>query len=130
MHALVTSIATLVMAHAGRGGRVGWRPRPHIRVRKIFMLRLFQLLLVKLREEDKIKHMVWSFWLMLGALTLWSVPVAFAAVFLLGLAKECWDFRYGSGFCLYDITGNLIGSTAGLALAFVLAFALPDLSLL
>lgn len=94
------------------------------------MLRLFQLLLVKLREEDKIKHMVWSFWLMLGALTLWSVPVAFTAVFLLGLAKECWDFRYGSGFCLYDITGNLIGSTAGLALVFVLAFALPDLTLL
>lgn len=79
---------------------------------KVFLLALP----VKLREEDKVKHMVWSFWLTLTGLLVWSIPVTFAGVFLLGLAKECWDFRYGSGFCLFDMTGNLIGSVAGLIL--------------
>jgi len=77
-------------------------------------LRFFHLVSLKLQEEDKVRHMVWSFWLTLGALLLWSAPLAFAAVFLLGLAKECWDFRFGSGFCLFDMAGNFIGSTAGL----------------
>jgi hypothetical protein len=71
---------------------------------------------LKLREEDKVKHMVWSFWLTLVALMLVSPPLAFIAVFLLGLAKECWDARYGSGFCWFDMTGNLIGSVSALLL--------------
>ena len=79
------------------------------------LLQFFQLLLSKLREEDKVKHIVWSFWLTLAALAVWSAPLAFAAVFLLGLAKECWDFRFGTGFCFFDMAGNLLGSTAGLA---------------
>ncbi len=88
------------------------------------VLRLFFAhLIAKLREEDKIKHMVWSFWLTLGAWLLWSPLLAFSAVFLLGLAKEFWDARYGSGFCFFDMAGNLIGSAAGLLLVFVLAFA-------
>lgn len=74
----------------------------------------FKALPVKLREEDKVKHMVWSFWLTLAALILWPAPLAFAAVFLLGLVKECWDYRYGSGFCLFDMMGNFLGSLAGL----------------
>ena len=69
-----------------------------------------------LREEDKVKHMVWSFWLTLAALLVMSAPLAFLAVFLLGLTKECWDARYGSGFCWFDMTGNLIGSVTGLLL--------------
>lgn len=71
---------------------------------------------LKLREEDKVKHMVWSFWLTLAALLVMSAPLAFLAVFLLGLTKECWDARYGSGFCWFDMTGNLIGSVTGLLL--------------
>jgi hypothetical protein len=86
-----------------------------------------QCLAVKLREEDKIKHMVWSFWLTLGALIVLSPALAFGAVFLLGLAKEWWDKYYGSGFCFYDITGNLIGSLAGLLCAYVLSFLLSVL---
>ena len=38
----------------------------------------------KLREEDKIKHMVWSFWLTLAALVVLSPVLAFVAAFLLG----------------------------------------------
>ncbi len=81
----------------------------------------FTHLCAKLKEEDKIKHMVWSFWLTLGALFIFSVPLAFSVVFLLGLAKECWDLRYGSGFCWFDMTGNLIGSAAGLVFSFVIS---------
>ena len=76
----------------------------------------FMALPTKLREEDKVKHMVWSFWLTLAALMVWPALLAFAAVFLLGLAKECWDYRYGSGFCLFDMTGNFFrqpGRAAG-----------------
>ncbi len=81
----------------------------------------FMDLPLKLREEDKVKHMVWSFWLTLGAWLVMSVPLAFVAVFLLGLAKECWDARYGSGFCWFDMTGNLIGSVAALMLVLPLS---------
>jgi hypothetical protein len=81
----------------------------------------FQLLPDKLREEDKVKHMVWSFWLTLAALLVWSAPLALTAVFVLGLAKECWDSRYGSGFCLFDMAGNCVGSLVGLLCGFGLS---------
>lgn len=84
----------------------------------------FQALPAKLREEDKEKHMLWSFWLTLAALLLWPAPLACAAVLLLGLAKECWDARYGSGFCMFDMAGNVLGSLAGLLCGFVLSACL------
>lgn len=59
---------------------------------------------------------------MLTANFLWSAPWAFAAVFVLGLAKECWDIRFGSGFCLFDILANLLGSS----FALLLTSALPS----
>lgn len=86
-----------------------------------------QFLVIKLREEDKIKHMVWSFWLTLAASIVLSPALAFGAVFLLGLAKEWWDKYYGSGFCFYDMTGNLIGSLAGLLCVYMLRLLLSAL---
>ena len=83
------------------------------------LCQFFMALPTKLREEDKVKHMVWSFWLTLAALMVWPALLAFALVFLLGLAKECWDFRYGSGFCLFDMMGNFLGSLGGLLVGFV-----------
>lgn len=79
----------------------------------------FLLLPSKLREEDKVKHMVWSFWLTLVALALWPAYFAFFAVFLIGLAKELWDFRFGSGFCLFDMAGNVFGIAAGFFCGFL-----------
>jgi hypothetical protein len=76
----------------------------------------FYLLPKKMQEEDKVQHMVWSFGLLLGALVFMPPLQAFVAVWLVGLAKEFWDLRYGSGFCLYDMVGNLIGCLGGLAL--------------
>ena len=80
-----------------------------------------QSLSLKFKEEDKAKHLFWSFWLTMGALLVWSSPTVFAVVFLLGLGKECWDSKYGSGFCLYDMVCNLVGSVAGLLCGFVLS---------
>ena len=80
----------------------------------------------KLREEDKIKHIAWSFCLTLMALVLLSPVLALGAVFLLGLAKEWWDKYYGSGFCFYDMTGNLIGILAGLLCDFLLRLLLTS----
>ena len=81
-----------------------------------FLRQFFVALPFKLREEDKIKHMVWSFGMTLMALAVLSPVLAFGAVFLIGLAKECWDHFYGSGFCWFDMMGNLIGSAVALAL--------------
>lgn len=86
----------------------------------ISIYQFFRILPFKLREEDKVKHIVWSFWLTLAALLLWQPLTAFAAVFFLGLAKECWDAQYGSGFCLFDMVGNFLGSLVGLMLGLVL----------
>ena len=54
----------------------------------LYSLRHFLVALpFKLREEDKIKHMAWSFCLTLMALAVLPPVLAFGAVFLLGLAN-------------------------------------------
>jgi hypothetical protein len=74
----------------------------------------------KLREEDKIKHMVWSFWLTAATGLIMPLALAVCTVFLIGLLKECWDYRYGSGFCFFDMAGNFMGMAAGMAVMSVL----------
>jgi hypothetical protein len=46
-----------------------------------FLRQFFVALPFKLREEDKIKHMVWSFGMTLMALAVLSPVLAFGAVF-------------------------------------------------
>lgn len=82
----------------------------------------YSLLIVatKMREEDKRKHMIWSFWLTCAATFLvMHIGYAFAAVMMLGLCKEIWDARYGSGFCLFDMLANVIGSLLALPPAII-----------
>lgn len=86
---------------------------------KFAIYQFLQDLPSKLQEEDKIKHMVWSFWLTVTALVLWSSLTAFLAIFSIGFAKECWDARYGSGFCFFDMAGNMVGIVAGFLSVFV-----------
>jgi hypothetical protein len=69
----------------------------------------------KLREEDKIKHIYWSFVLLLFSLVFVTLPEALVLVMLIGLAKEIWDEYFGSGFCMFDITSNLLGCLGGAA---------------
>lgn len=74
----------------------------------------------RLAEQDKQLHIRWSFWLTLAGHVLWPLAWAVAAVFALGLAKEYWDHRYGSGFCVVDIACNLIGIACAVAASFLL----------
>lgn len=67
-----------------------------------------------LRQEDKRKHMVWSFVLVVASLSLLPIWIATLLVFFLGLAKEVWDEYFGSGFCVYDILSNCFGISLGL----------------
>jgi len=39
-----------------------------------------------------------------------------AIVTAIGLAKELWDRRYGTGFCWYDMLANALGMATGLIL--------------
>jgi hypothetical protein len=87
-----------------------WRSLMHISIYQFFIK-----LPLKLREEDKIKHIYWSFFILLFAMLFVSMPKALAVVMLLGLVKEIWDEYYGSGFCLFDMMGNLLGCLAGIA---------------
>lgn len=80
----------------------------------------FYALSNKLLEEDKRLHMTWSFWLTLFALFLWPAIWAIATVFLIGFAKECWDSRFGTGFCVFDLLANFIGSTFALTFSWLL----------
>lgn len=77
----------------------------------------------KLQEEDKIQHMKWSLGLFLGAYLFMSTALAFSVVMCIGLLKEFWDARFGSGFCYFDMTGNLIGCCAGLILTSALNYS-------
>lgn len=70
----------------------------------------------KMKEEDKRKHVVWSFCLVLVALPFMSLAAAAILVFFVGLAKEYWDQMFGSGFCLFDLAGNLVGIAAAAAI--------------
>jgi len=79
------------------------------------------MLPARLQEEDKVKHMVWSFWLTAAALLTCSPLAAFALVFLLGLVKEFWDEYFGSGFCFFDMAGNVVGSLFALGGFFMIA---------
>ena len=80
------------------------------------LMRFFMAIPAKMREEDKRKHFIWSFWLTLIAACFVSNLGAFVVVFLIGLGKECWDRFYGTGFCLFDIVGNLLGSALAIFL--------------
>ena len=82
-------------------------------------VQFFLAIPAKMHEDDKRKHISWSFCLTLFALIIMPTLEALILVFLAGLAKECWDHFYGSGFCFFDMAGNFIGSFLALLLSFI-----------
>jgi uncharacterized protein YfiM (DUF2279 family) len=76
------------------------------------------------QEHDKRQHFGYSLaLLLLGALLLplWS---AIVLVVVVGLAKECWDHYWGSGFCWLDMLANMVGIAAGSAFFCLAEYAL------
>jgi hypothetical protein len=68
----------------------------------------------KFKEEDKVKHILWSFWLTVFSLVFLPIRAAFILVFFIGLTKEIWDHYFGSGFCFYDMFANFVGISVAL----------------
>lgn len=81
-----------------------WRALPRARLRAL------------MQETDKQQHFFCSMGLALALSALATPSIGLPATFLLGLIKEIWDERYGSGFCWYDMTANGIGMLAALPL--------------
>lgn len=77
-----------------------------------------------MKEEDKIKHIVWSFCLTVGALVFLSMLASLVLVFLIGFIKEIWDQYYGSGFCFFDLLGNMVGILAAIFCYVILIWSL------
>lgn len=75
----------------------------------------------RLREEDKKKHFWLSFALVPAIYLLTNLAYATVVVLLLGLLKELYDHRFGTGFCWYDISANGMGVSAGVAFCWSLA---------
>ena len=73
----------------------------------------YKTLLVKLKESDKLKHFWVCFFLQIAFLPWLSVLASIGLALLIGILKECWDQRYGSGFCWYDMLANILGIAAG-----------------
>jgi len=72
----------------------------------------FRLLLRHSREYDKRQHFFYSLVLMLAASVFWGAMLGALIVALIGLAKECWDHFWGSGYCWLDMLANMLGILA------------------
>jgi len=81
----------------------------------------FSALRSKLAEQDKLKHFWVCFCLQFLFLPWLPVTLSITLALLIGLLKECWDQRYGSGFCWYDMLANVLGIVAGLVVFMVLS---------
>lgn len=79
--------------------------------------------LLKLSQEyDKRQHFFYSLVLMLVAALPFQIWFAALVVGLIGLAKECWDHYWGSGFCWLDMLANTMGIAAGSILLWLVDF--------
>jgi len=64
-------------------------------------------------QKDKQQHFIVCF-LLTTLLLMSSGPgLTFLTVSAIGLGKELWDHRYGSGFCWFDMLANGLGMAVG-----------------
>jgi len=77
-------------------------------------------LLALLDEEDKRKHLLYSFFILLLLSAVLGLTLAVLLTALIGLVKEIWDHYYGTGFCWRDMAANGIGITTGVIVAAIL----------
>jgi len=78
------------------------------------------------QEYDKRQHFFYSLALMLVATLVLQIWGAALVVVLIGLAKECWDHYWGSGFCWLDMLANTMGIAAGSILFWLVDFVFSD----
>ncbi|MGB1237943.1 MAG: hypothetical protein ACPG4U_07005 [Pseudomonadales bacterium] len=68
----------------------------------------------KFTQQDKILHFKYSALILLALMLVFPLEAALLMTFLVGVAKEYWDYYYGSGFCFYDLFANVVGMGAAL----------------
>lgn len=69
-----------------------------------------------LHETDKQQHILVSCIIMMACLVFMTFIPSFIVTFAIGIAKEIWDKIYGTGFCWYDMLGNMVGIVVAIAL--------------
>ena len=87
-------------------------------------MRWLQLILEKSVQEDKQQHFIVCFILTLGFLPYIGVIYTIVITLVIGFLKEIWDIYYGSGFCWFDMTANLLGIIAALACSNIIGLLL------
>jgi hypothetical protein len=85
---------------------------------------MMMMVFSKFREEDKIKHLRWSFWITAVALLFFTDLHSLLIAFAIGVIKEVWDHYYGSGFCLYDISANCLGIFLAFLMNYIIIFGM------
>lgn len=53
---------------------------------------------------------------MMTSLFFMGVMSSFVITFAIGIIKEIWDKKYGSGFCWYDVLANTVGMVLAIAM--------------
>lgn len=76
----------------------------------------WQSVALRLREEDKQQHFLYSLVILLVSYSVLSLVWSLVVTLMVGLGKEIWDHYYGSGFCWWDLLANAVGIVVGLLL--------------
>jgi len=79
------------------------------------------------REYDKRQHFFYSLVLILVAVPVLGGWGGVLVVTLIGLAKECWDHYWGSGYCWLDMLANMLGIALGGVLCWIAGMVLEGL---
>ena len=77
-------------------------------------------------QEDKHLHFQWSFWMMIFARVIWPESWAIFFVMSIGLLKEIWDGKFGSGFSIMDLVANAAGCLAAFSLIRIVYATIPE----
>lgn len=69
-----------------------------------------------LQQKDKQQHIIISSVIMAACLIYLGIAQSVSLTFVIGIGKEIWDECYGTGFCWYDVLGNVMGILVAIAL--------------
>ena len=87
-------------------------------------MRWLRLVLEKSNQEDKQRHFFVCFILMLGFLPHTNVIFSVMITLVIGFLKEIWDVYFGTGFCWFDMSANVLGVLGALVYSKLIGFIL------
>jgi hypothetical protein len=87
-------------------------------------MRWLRLVFEKSIQEDKKQHFLVCFILMLGFLPYMSIIYSVIITLAIGFLKEIWDIYFGTGFCWFDMSANILGILGALGYSKLIGFIL------